>query len=252
MKDTRCGRPSNDIYCWRDGAYLLVDAIMTVLYDELVAIDGVADAQVEIVEGGPPSVRLQVQPGADRRMVGESVQQILSQHGLRSRLAPEHTDLELSDAPTPPPTETGNGSNPDAETLEPDSESADLFTDDQDGLEDETSDQHVRRLNSVAVEEERRRVVVTVRDNQDRSAQAIGHSGRRALRDAIVAAVAELVGDGSAVPSVVAIHRTAENSRDIVTVVLGRGAGDLMVGSAFVTVGWEFAFGRAVWAAISN
>lgn len=227
---------------------------MTVLYDELVAIDGVADAQVEIVEGGPPSVRLQVQPGADRRMVGESVQQILSHHGLRSRLAPEHTDLEPSDAPTPPPTELGNGSNPDVETSESDSETADiaLLAEDQDGLEDQMNDQHVRRLNSVAVEEERRRVVVTVRDNQDRSAQAIGHSGRRALRDAIVAAIAELVGDGSAVPSVVAIHRKAENSRDIITVVLGRGAGDLMVGSAFVTVGWEFAFGRAVWAAISN
>jgi hypothetical protein len=80
----------------------------------------------------------------------------------------------------------------------------------------------------------------------------VGQPGRRALRDAIVAAVSELIDDGGVPPSVVAIHRAAEGSREIITVVLDRGAGDLAVGAAFVTVGWEFAFGRAVWAALTD
>ena len=30
------------------------------------------------------------------------------------------------------------------------------------------------------------------------------------------------------------------------------GAGNLAVGSALVSVGWEYAFGRAIWAALTN
>ena len=62
---------------------------MTELRDELIAIDGVAQARVEIVDDGSPSVQLQVEPGADRLAVGTLVQQILAKHGLKSRLAPE-------------------------------------------------------------------------------------------------------------------------------------------------------------------
>ena len=43
---------------------------MTILHEELIAIDGVADAQVEVIDDVFPSVRLQIDPGADRRQVG--------------------------------------------------------------------------------------------------------------------------------------------------------------------------------------
>jgi hypothetical protein len=207
---------------------------MTELRDELIAIDGVAQARVEIVDDGSPSVQLQVEPGADRLAVGTLVQQILAKHGLKSRLAPEssnsNTQLFTADDLKPLPEEAApvEESNPGP------------------------VEGSIRRLVSVAVEEERRRVVVTVRDDRGRSASAIGRPGRSALRDAVASAVFELIGEGGAPPSIVAIHRATEGSRQLITVVIDRGAGDLSVGSAIVAVGWEYAFGRAVWAALTT
>lgn len=213
---------------------------MTVLHDELIAIDGVAQAQVEIVDDGSPSVRLQVEPGADRRQVGELVQQILAKHGLKSRLAPEQVSTEPVSAPESPV----NASVPKVET-EP--ASRPLVAP---GSEDVMH--QLRRLRSVAVEEDRSSVVVTVRDDRGGSARAVGQPGRAALRDAVATAVFELIGEGGAPPSIVAIHRASEGDRQMITVVLDRGAGNLAVGSAFVSVGWEYAFGRAIWAALTN
>ncbi|MDF1594524.1 MAG: hypothetical protein P1T08_00315 [Acidimicrobiia bacterium] len=206
---------------------------VTILHDELVAIEGIADAHVEIVEDGPPSVRLQVEPGADRRRVGESVQQILANHGLKSRLAPERTESEPVVAPAPP------------------SDGLSAAPADPDAGQEYRPNQ-VRHLVALAVEEDRRSVKVTARDDRDRTVSTVGQTSRRSLRDAIVGAVSELIDDEGVAPSVVAIHRASEGSREIITVVLDRGAGDLAVGAAFVTVGWEFAFGRAVWAALTD
>jgi hypothetical protein len=212
---------------------------VTVLHDELIAIEGVAQAEVEIVDDGSPSVRLQVEPGADRRRVGGLVQQILAKHGLKSRLAPERANAELPAAPEPP-------SNPESAPVEPQPEpSAPEEVNPAPAVE-------VRRLTSVGVDESRRGVVVTVRDDRGGSVRAVGRPGRAALRDAVAASVFELVGEGGAPPSIVAIHRAVEGEKQMITVVLDRGAGDLSVGSAFVIVGWEYAFGRAVWAALTN
>jgi hypothetical protein len=206
---------------------------MTELRDELIAIEGVAHARVEIVDDGSPSVQLQVEPGADRLAVGSLVQQILAKHGLKSRLAPESSNslapsFTVDDMSSPPEPAPMEGSNPGPVEVP------------------------IRRLVSVAVEEERRRVVVTVRDDRGRSASAIGRPGRSALRDAVATAVFELIGEGGAPPSIVAIHRATEGSRQLITVVVDRGAGDLSAGSAIVAVGWEYAFGRAVWAALTG
>jgi hypothetical protein len=210
---------------------------MTVLHDELVAIEGVTDAEVEIVDDGPPAVRLRVGPGADRRRVGELVQEILANHGLKSRVAPERTSPEPLAAPSPP---IGGlpGDAPGAAAGR-----------------DTTAQQPaalLRRLVALGVVEERTRVVVNVRDDQGRSAQAVGTTGRRALRDAVVVAVHDLVGRSGAAPSVVAILHAKEGERNIITVVLDVGGTEMVVGSAFVGVGWEFAFGRAVWAALTD
>ncbi|HSR43736.1 MAG TPA: hypothetical protein VLT15_00715 [Acidimicrobiia bacterium] len=211
---------------------------MTVLHDELMAIDGVAQAQVEIVDDGSPSVRLQVEPGADRRRVGELVQQILAKHGLRSRLAPEQVSAEPV-AESPPEASVAVVETEPAVRPQVAPGGADM----PHGL---------RRLRSVAVEEDRSSVVVTVRDDRGSSARAVGQPGRAALRDAVANAVFELIGEGGAPPSIVAIHRASEGDRQLITVVLDRGAGNLAVGSALVSVGWEYAFGRAIWAALTN
>lgn len=206
---------------------------MTELRDELIAIEGVAHARVEIVDDGSPSVQLQVEPGADRLAVGTLVQQILAKHGLKSRLAPESSNSTA-------PSFTSN-------EMLPLSEPVPVEESNPGPVEGS-----IRRLVSVAVEEERLRVVVTVRDDRGRSTSAIGRPGRSALRDAVAAAVFELIGEGGAPPSIVAIHRATEGSRQLITVVIDRGAGDLSVGSAIVAVGWEYAFGRAVWAALTT
>lgn len=209
---------------------------MTALHEELIGIDGVAQAEVEIVDDGSPSVRLQVEPGADRRLVGQLVQQILAKHGLKSRLAPERVNNEPGSPPEPPvvAVATVEENDPEPEPLE----------------EPVNPKTILRRLRSISVEENQASVIVTVRDDQGGSAKAIGQPGRAALRDAVAAAVFELVGEGGAPPSVVAIHRATEGERQMITVVLDRGAGNLAVGSAFVNVGWEYAFGRAIWAAV--
>ena len=202
---------------------------MTILHDELMAIEGVADAQVEVVDDRYPSVRLHIASGADRRQVGALVQQILANHGLRSRLAPERSTPEPQVAPTPPTSEQ---------------EVEDIV------VNPTTGSVAVRRLSAVAVEEARDQLIVTARDDQQGMAAVQSPLGRHGLRDAIVAAVFELLGEKGAPPTVVAIHKTEEGSRTAITAVLDRGAGDLAVGSAFVTVGWEFGFARAVWAAL--
>ena len=202
---------------------------MTVLHEELMAINGVADAQVEVTNDRYPSVRLHIDSEADRRQVGALVQQVLANHGLRSRLAPDRNTPEPQAAPTPPPSEAGV-----AETIP----------------EPSTGSLDIRRLTAVSVEEARDQLIVTTRDDQQRSASVQSPLGRSGLRDAIVAAVHELLGEKGAPPTVVAIHKSEHGSRTAITVVLDRGAGDTAVGAAFVTVGWEFAFARAVWAAL--
>ncbi len=184
-----------------------------------MAIDGVTGAQVEVIDGRPPSVRLQVESGTDRRVVGELVQEVLTRHGLSSRIAAVPPKREAP--PDAHDTTTG------AASIAP-----------------------VRHLATLSVEEGRSRVVVTARDDRDGVAEVASGTGRRALRDAIVSATARLVDESAPSPSVVAIRRGTEGERDVLTVVLDRGAGRLTVGSAFVAVGWEFAFARAVWAAL--
>lgn len=199
------------------------DAV-TALQDALMAIDGVTGAHVEVIDGRPPSVRLQVESGTDRRAVGELVQQVLTRHGLSSRIADVPPVREAPSAPDAPDTTTA--------------------------VSPPASMSPVRHLATLSVQEGRSRVVVTARDDRDGVVEVASGTGRRALRDAIVSATARLVDESAPSPSVVAIRRGTEGGRDVLTVVLDRGAGRLTVGSAFVAVGWEFAFARAVWAAL--
>ncbi len=190
-----------------------------------MAIDGVSGAHVEVVDGHRPSVRLQISPGTDRRVIGELVQQVLSRHGLSSTIA----EAGLQPRPST------------------DSETEEHVAAAQGAI---AYPAPVRHLATLSVEEGRSRVVVTVRDDRGGSVDVTSGTGRPALRDAIVSATARLVDESAPLPLVVAIRRAREGGRDVITVVLDRGAGRLTVGSAFVAVGWEFAFARAVWAAL--
>ena len=78
---------------------------------ELLSVAGVASAEVDVANGSPAGVKVQLAPGADSRRVGVEVQRILAAHGLRSRFAspgdPSPAAASTPDAgpavPPPPP-----------------------------------------------------------------------------------------------------------------------------------------------------
>lgn len=199
---------------------------MTILQDELMAIDGVADAHVEIIDDALPSVRLSILPDADRQFVGARVREVLANHGLRSRMAAGADEAwplveEIREAAI------GEPPAPSAPTA-------------------------IRRLDSIAVQEARNKIMVTASDSAGQTARVDAPLGQKSIRDAIVSAVFQLLGAQGVPPVVTAIRRTEEAGKLLVTVVLERAGGERLVGSSFVTVGWEFAFGRAIWSALTD
>ena len=60
------------------------------LRDELLAVPGVAEAEVDESGTNPSGVRVRLAPEADAQAVGIEVQRILASHGMRSRVNDEH------------------------------------------------------------------------------------------------------------------------------------------------------------------
>ena len=77
---------------------------MTILEEEIAALEGVLGAQVETIDGAPVSVRLDLVEGVDPAEVAGLVQAVLRRHGLRSRLSGSGVgvDDELPDATVDP------------------------------------------------------------------------------------------------------------------------------------------------------
>ena len=56
------------------------------LREALLALPGVAEADVDETSGAPSGVRVTLAPEADGGVVGAEVQRVLATHGLRSRI----------------------------------------------------------------------------------------------------------------------------------------------------------------------
>lgn len=63
------------------------------LRDELMALPGIADAEVDAEDGSPSGVRVRLRPDAEPQVIGAMVQRVLASHGIRSRIAGDRDDL---------------------------------------------------------------------------------------------------------------------------------------------------------------
>ncbi|MDJ0924347.1 MAG: hypothetical protein QNJ77_07260 [Acidimicrobiia bacterium] len=224
------------------------------LRDELMAVPGIAGAEVESDEG-VAGVRVQLAEGADPEEVGAAVRRILSQHGMRAPEQPEadHRDahqpateqLEAGAAGGPPPPPGAPGSvvsfplvgehAKGATTAEP--AASDLL------------------LESVAVEETPQGVAVLVRAADGTRAASTPESGMAGLDAAVVAAVAELTG-APPLRLVEIIESTSGEWRVLTAVLALEGAlaeeEPPLVGSAVQTGGRAYAVARAAWEAATS
>ncbi len=197
------------------------------LRDELLALPGVAEVELDGEGEAPAGVRVRLAADADPERVGLDVQRVLAAHGMRSRVDGSAVEppppLPLV-VPAPPPEEE-----PAVAAMAPGGPPA--------------------MLQSVRVEESAASVVVTV----------VAGDGRRVSRDsgwseeAMATAAIEAVGlllEG-APPRVVAIDWMEANGSRVVTVVLDSAGGARGAGAAVVRVSRAFAVARAAWSALS-
>lgn len=195
------------------------------LQEDLLTVPGIAGAEVD-EEGGHAGVRVQLAEGADAEAVGAAVRQILVEHGMRPTPGEEESDV----GPPPPPGAPGSVvSFPvvgEARVVEPDIAEA---------------------LESVAIEETPVGMSVLVRTSHGARANRTLDASGSGLDEAVVSAVAELVGGGTVASLGVADADLGGHA--VVTVLLRKGD-RIVSGSAVQQGGRAYAVARAVWAAL--
>jgi hypothetical protein len=208
------------------------------LREELLALPGVAEAEVDEADDAPSGVRVRLLPDADARAVGAEVQRVLAAHGMRSRLtsAADGADEEAVPAdrfaPPAPPTAAGEPLPEPPAAPPPDVSQA------APGI----------GLASLTVEEGPGGVRVTVTTTDGRSAAQRAESTEQALFEAVVAAVGVLA-EGRA-PAPLLITRATAGGSEAMTVILERDDGTRVAGAALTRASSPYAVARAVWAAM--
>lgn len=220
-----------------------------VLRKELLTVPGVVDAEVDGDDLTPSGVRVKLDQSADPKVVEESVKRILAGHGMRSRVSPPPS----SGGPPPPPGAPGSAqggavvpitsfetvesaaAQPQPEPERPPLRSAPSVAE--------------PALDQIAVVETRDGVVVTASTVDGRSESRRARWSEGELNEAVIAAVAALVGNEPQ-PLVLAVEERELGGVATVTVVLERTGGKRVSGSAVVEAGAPFALGKAVWAAL--
>ncbi len=242
---------------------------MSDLREALRSLHGVVDARVELGNAGPVGVRVRIAPDADSRLVAEAIQQVLSEFGLRSRVAPPRRRLQPAAPPPPPDGQSesprpvpGGIATPMAAAAPAPSLGQALGPPPgeppapQPAPERRATGKAPRdrppALASLSVEEGRGEVKVTVRRADGAQAEQRARPNPQGLREAIVAAVGTLATPGAPLPRLAAVTEEEVSDRRLVTVVVEAGAGALRAGSALVEASWEFAFARAVWSALAD
>lgn len=204
---------------------------MSILEDEISAIDGVVGAQVETIDGAPVSVRLDLDEGIDPAAVAGRVQGVLRRHGLRSRLPGSEPPAESEPAPVDEPVDVA------AEPV---------------SVPEPTGGGPVvtAPIESVTVRQTRGGVDVEVASEDGRRAEATCTAHPDEVAAAIVGAVAELAGRRR--PRVVELRTQEVGGRIAVTLVADVGVDDLVVGTVFETGTRELAIARAAWSALEG
>ncbi len=220
------------------------------LRDELLAVAGVADAEVDGPEDTPSGVRVRLAPEADPEIVGQAVQRILSSHGVRSRVGPPFVEAT---GPPPPPGAPGEV------VAMADFESSEVRRRGRPGNDENTEAPRAVLLSPVvtavtlealAVQETKDGVLVTAAASDGRQATRRARWTGGGLDEAVIAAVAELAGE-EAPPLVIGVQQGEIDETQIVSVLLERGDGRRVVGAAIVEAGAPFALARAAWVALA-
>ena len=209
---------------------------------ELLAIDGIAAAELEGSEDAPMGVKVQLAAGADADSVGVEVQRVLASHGMRSHRAESETEAVAQPPERPaggPPPPPGAG------------EAAILPI--RAALEASVDATVVRspvvapQLETVAVEESRSGTSVRVAVGGRSVTRQVGSSadGKDA---AIVAAVAEALEKDA---ELLAVQRSDAGDAKIVTALIEVAGTGQQVGSAVVVGGEAYALAQAVWKALT-
>jgi hypothetical protein len=185
------------------------------LREELLALPGVADVEVEGDGASPSVVRVRLGPEADPEQVGAEVQRLLAGLGMRSRV----------DAGAAPLVAPGHPPNAGAEPSHGGT-----------------------ALKSVRLEESASSVEVTVTAVDGRQvARSVGE-GEEDLAVAVIEAVGILL-EGTP-PRVVAVDWTVADGSRVVTVVLEAAGGRRGAGAGIVRVSAAYAVARAAWSAL--
>jgi len=207
------------------------------LRDELEAIDGVAEAEVDDSTDAPAGVRVRLDSDADARLVGMEVQRVLAAHGLRSRITSGEGEESAATAPAPPtipppppippPLVAPGGADP----VKPAAPAA-------------------GGLASVGVEESAAGVSVRVTGGDGRIETRASGPSDVEVSETVVEAVAAVAGSGSL--RVVSITVAPANGSEVVTVVVAREDESKTAGAAVVEATRAWAVGRATWAALRD
>jgi hypothetical protein len=241
------------------------------LRDELMSIPGVEAAEFDGNSATPEGVKVRLAAGVDVEAVGEEIQRVLTDHGLRSELAQQRNraaQVSLDDAgadavgAAPVATAVLDDERaservllePDMVPLEPEPiivlDSADR-ADAENARLPERLPAAGSGLEAVAVEEGRHGVLVRARDGSGLEAVRRSSATGRGLDEAVVAVVAELHGSAT-LPMIVSLVEQDIDGTRIVTVMLELGRGSRVVGSAVFDGGRAYAVGRAAWSALSS
>jgi len=258
------------------------------LREELMELDGVAEAEVDEAADSPSGVRVRLEPDADARLVGVEVQRVLASHGLRSRITAQddQEDEEESEPATAPDSEPEAEAAPEAgpeagpepvpepapedvddEQPEPLMEPAPIppptippprltpppvvpTTEPAPAEPPPATAAGEAGLASVSVDESRDGVAVTATATDGRLVTQRSDATEAGMFAAAVSAVGTLA-EGSP-PELISVTPIDANGAQAITVVLERADGTKIAGAAVVKVSAGFAVGRATWAALRD
>lgn len=213
------------------------------LRSDLLAIDGIAAAELEGTEEAPLGVRVQLAAGADAESVGIEVERVLANHGMRSHRAEEDAAAEAASAPAP-----SNNSGP---PPPPGASSGDAAVLPMRGLIPEYTAPApaaaAPELDSVSVEESRQGIAIRVSAGGESATRQVG-SSPDGMDAAIVAALSELLGIEA---ELTAAQRGDAGGSRIITVLLEVAGRGQRVGSAVAAAGDAYAVAQAAWKALT-
>jgi hypothetical protein len=257
------------------------------LREHLLAIDGIAAADLDGDHSNPAGVRVRLAPGADADAVGREVQRVLAEHGMRSHMTEPARDGQGQ----PEAAEPDQNRPVDTATSDPavdQSDAPDQYDDEplievspatsrdlpppppgalravggevvrmpgviveQDPADDPVPGPGTPdRIASVAVEETRTGVRVRVSTELGRQMERSVSGSGPMVDVAIVEAVGGL--SASPPPEVVAVNDHVLDGTDVVLVMVEHADGTRSAGSAVVGIGRPFAVGLAAWRAVSE